>query len=130
MNSYFFNINKIQYQVIKYMPKKYQGEPYNRITAEELYSLSKSDQIRIIDVRELSEYNSGHIKESELISLNEIEDWVKDNEINQKIAFICQMGVRSALACEISAAYGVMENNLFNLEGVVNEWIKAGFELE
>ena len=99
-------------------------------SAEELYSLSKSDQIRIIDVRELSEYNSGHIKESELISLNEIEDWVKDNEINQKIAFICQMGVRSALACEISAAYGVMENNLFNLEGGVNEWIKAGFELE
>ena len=130
MNSYFFNINKIQNQVIKYMPKKYQGEPYNRITAQELYDLSKTDGIRIIDVRELSEYRSGHIKESELISLNEIEDWVKDNEINQKIAFICQMGVRSALACEISAAYGVMENNLFNLEGGVNEWIKAGFELE
>ena len=130
MNSYFFNINKIQNQVIKYMPKKYQGEPYNRITAQELYDLSKTDGIRIIDVRELSEYSSGHIKESGLISLNEIEDWVKDNEINQKIAFICQMGVRSALACEISAAYGVMENNLFNLEGGVNEWIKAGFELE
>ena len=130
MNSYFFNINKIQNQVIKYMPKKYQGEPYNRITAQELYDLSKTDGIRIIDVRELSEYSSGHIKESELISLNEIEDWVKDNVINQKIAFICQMGVRSALACEISAAYGVMENNLFNLEGGVNEWIKAGFELE
>ena len=130
MNSYFFNINKIQNQVIKYMQKKYQGEPYNRITAQELYDLSKTDGIRIIDVRELSEYSSGHIKESELISLNEIEDWVKDNEINQKIAFICQMGGRSALACEISAAYGVMENNLFNLEGGVNEWIKAGFELE
>jgi len=130
MNSYFFNINKIQNQVIKYMPKKYQGEPYNRITAQELYDLSKTDGIRVIDVRELSEYSSGHIKESELISLNEIEDWVKDNEINQKIAFVCQMGVRSALACEISAAYGVMENNLFNLEGGVNEWIKAGFELE
>ncbi len=130
MNSYFFNINKIQYQVIKYMPKKYQGEPYNRINAEELYSLIKSEQIRIIDVRELSEYNSGHIKESELISLNHIEDWVKDNEINEKIVFICQMGVRSALACEISAAYGATENNLFNLEGGVNEWIKAGFELE
>ena len=85
MNSYFFNINKIQNQVIKYMPKKYQGEPYNRITAQELYDLIKSDQIRIIDVRELSEYNSGHIKESELISLNHIEDWVKDNEINQKL---------------------------------------------
>ena len=42
MNSYFFNINKIQNQVIKYMPKKYQGEPYNRITAKELYALSKT----------------------------------------------------------------------------------------
>tara|TARA_Y100000590_G_scaffold461604_1_gene623581 strand:- start:1012 stop:1350 length:339 start_codon:yes stop_codon:yes gene_type:complete len=112
------------------MPKKYQGEPYNRITAEELYELSKSNEIRLIDVRELSEYNSGHIKDSELISLNEIEDWVKDNEINEKIAFICQMGVRSALACEISAAYGMIENNLFNLEGGVNEWVKAGYKLE
>ena len=130
MNSYFFNINKIQNQVIKFMPKKYQGEPYNRITAEELYDLSKTDEIRLIDVRELSEYNSGHIKESELISLNDIEEWIKNNKINEKIAFICQMGVRSALACEISAAYGVIENNLFNLEGGVNEWIRAGFELQ
>ena len=40
------------------MPKKYQGEPYNRITAEELYDLIKTDEIRLIDVRELSEYNS------------------------------------------------------------------------
>ena len=54
MNSYFFNINKIQNQVIKYMPKKYQGEPYNRITAKELYALSKTEEISIIDVREMS----------------------------------------------------------------------------
>ena len=100
------------------------------ITYDESFHLSKTDEIRLIDVRELSEYNSGHIKESELISLNDIEEWIKNNKINEKIAFICQMGVRSALACEISAAYGVIENNLFNLEGGVNEWIKAGFELE
>jgi rhodanese-related sulfurtransferase len=112
------------------MPKKYHGEPYNRITAKELYALSKTEEIRIIDVRELSEYNSGHILESKLISLNNIEDWVKDNEIHDKTAFVCQVGVRSALACEIAAAYGSLEDNLFNLDGGVNEWIKEGFELK
>ena len=130
MNSYFFNINKIQNQVIKYMPKKYQGEPYNRITAKELYALSKKEEIRIIDVRELSEYNSGHILKSELIPLNDIEDWVKGNEIHKNTAFVCQVGVRSALACEIAAAYGVLEDNLFNLEGGINDWTREGLDLK
>ena len=130
MNSYFFNINKIQNQVINKMPKKYQGEPYNRITAKELYALSKTEEISIIDVRELSEYNSGHILESELISLNNIEDWVKGNEIHDKTVFVCQVGVRSALACEIAAAYGVLEDNLFNLEGGVTEWTREGLDLK
>ena len=112
------------------MPKKYQGEPYNRITAKELHSLSKTEEIRIIDVRELSEYNSGHILESEFISLNYIEDWVKGNEIHDKTVFVCQVGVRSALACEIAAAYGVLEDNLFNLEGGVTEWTREGLDLK
>jgi hydroxyacylglutathione hydrolase len=112
------------------MPKKYQGEPYNRITSKELNALSKIEEIRIIDVRELSEYNSGHIIESELISLNNIENWIKGNEINHKVAFVCQVGVRSALACEIASAYGVLEDDLFNLEGGINEWTREGLELE
>ena len=40
------------------------------------------------------------------------------------------MGVRSALACEISSAYGVDDNLLFNLEGGMNDWIINGFEIE
>ena len=52
------------------------------------------------------------------------------NNIKEKIIFVCQMGVRSALACEISSAYGVDEGFLFNLEGGMNEWITNGFEVE
>ena len=50
--------------------------------------------------------------------------------IKEKIIFVCQMGVRSALACEISSAYGVDEDFLFNLEGGMNEWITNGFKVE
>ena len=78
----------------------------------------------------LRKYDSGHIKSSNLIPLHEIENWVSKNKIQDKIIFVCQMGVRSALACEISSAYGADENLLFNLEGGMNEWIINGFEIE
>lgn len=112
------------------MPTKNDGEPYNRITALELNNLIISGGPKIIDVREEHEYDSGHIKSSNLIPLHEIENWVSKNKIQDKIIFVCQMGVRSALACEISSAYGADENLLFNLEGGMNEWIINGFEIE
>ena len=111
-------------------PIKNDGEPYNRINPKELKTLIEKSNPKIIDVREVHEYDTGHIKSSELIPLHTVESWIsKNNEINEKIYFVCQMGVRSALACEISAAYGIEESFLFNLEGGVNEWIINGFEL-
>ncbi len=112
------------------MPTKNDGEPYNRITPLELNDLIISGNPKIIDVREEHEFDSGHIKSSNLIPLHEIENWVSKNKIKDKIIFVCQMGVRSALACEISSAYGTDENLLFNLEGGMNEWIINGFEIE
>ena len=112
------------------MPIKNDGEPYNRINASELMNLIISDNPKIIDVREEHEFESGHIKSSNLVPLHQIEEWVTKNNIQEKIIFVCQMGVRSALACEISSAYGVDEDFLFNLEGGMNEWITNGFEVE
>ena len=112
------------------MPIKHDGEPYNRINAAELMNLIINDNPKIIDVREEHEFDSGHIKSSNLIPLHQIEEWVTKNNIQEKIIFVCQMGVRSALACEISSAYGVDEDFLFNLEGGMNEWITNGFEVE
>ena len=112
------------------MPTKNDGEPYNRINASELMNLIINDNPKIIDVREEHEFDSGHIKSSNLIPLHQIEEWVTKNNIKEKIIFVCQMGVRSALACEISSAYGVDEDFLFNLEGGMNEWITNGFEVE
>tara|TARA_B100000700_G_scaffold216717_1_gene238303 strand:+ start:7592 stop:7930 length:339 start_codon:yes stop_codon:yes gene_type:complete len=112
------------------MPRKNDGEPFNQIDSFELNQLIKDEQPRIIDVRELEEYETGHIKSSELIPLHQIEGWISKNKIEQKVIFVCQMGVRSALACEISSAYGVDDNLLFNLEGGMNDWIINGFEIE
>ena len=112
------------------MSVKNDGEPYNRINASELMNLIISDNPKIIDVREEHEFVSGHIKSSNLVPLHQIEEWVTKNNIQEKTIFVCQMGVRSALACEISSAYGVDEDFLFNLEGGMNEWITNGFEVE
>ena len=44
--------------------------------------------------------------------------------------FVCAVGQRSALACEMAAAGGVPADRLYNLQGGTDAWVKAGEPLE
>ena len=48
-------------------PIKKDGEPYNRINPKELKTLIEKSNPKIIDVREVHEYDTGHIKSSECL---------------------------------------------------------------
>ena len=52
----------------------------------------------------------------------------KELDKDKEHVFICQMGSRSALACEFAASAKFGE--LFNLEGGTEAWIKAGLPVE
>ncbi|MBI2912289.1 MAG: rhodanese-like domain-containing protein, partial [Chloroflexi bacterium] len=47
---------------------------------------------------------------------------------DKEIIFLCAVGQRSALACEMAAAAGL--TRLYNLEGGTEAWIKAGLPVE
>jgi adenylyltransferase/sulfurtransferase len=47
---------------------------------------------------------------------------------DRPLVFICQVGQRSALACEFAAAAGFKE--LYNVEGGTDAWLKAGLPVE
>ena len=40
--------------------------------------------------------------------------------------FICEVGVRSGLACEMAAAMGLDPEKLFNIEDGTGSWIAKG----
>jgi rhodanese-related sulfurtransferase len=85
----------------------------------------------IIDVREPSEYEAGHIKGSFLIPLGSVTttEWPQGISDGKKVIVVCAGGVRSAQACQI-LGQRFPERQFYNLIGGVNGWRAAGQAIE
>lgn len=107
------------------MPTKNPQEPFHRITVEEAKRMIQ-EGAHVIDVREPHEYVTGHVPGAAHIPVASVfarrEELPKDG----KIIFVCAVGQRSALACEMAAAAGLTADQLYNLDGGTEGWIKAG----
>ncbi len=99
-------------------------EPFTRITVEEAKEMMARDNVAVIDVREPHEYNAGHVPDAKLIPVATV--YARRDELprDRDLIFVCAVGQRSALACEMAAAVGL--TRLYNLEGGTDGWIKAG----
>lgn len=73
----------------------------------------------VIDVRNLGEYNSGHIEGALNIPLNDIEKTIKENPEkipkDKPIYAHCKSGVRSLIACSIFKKHDL--TNVINIHG-------------
>jgi len=109
------------------MAKKDPREPFTRIEVSEADELMKNGAA-VIDVREPNEYSAGHVPGAKLIPVNTV--YAKREELprDKDLIFVCAVGQRSALACEMAAAAGL--TRLYNLEGGTDAWIKSGMPAE
>lgn len=105
------------------MATKDPREPFTRITVDEATQML-NDGAAVIDVREPHEYNAGHVPNASLIPVNSVYARREELPKDQDLIFVCQVGQRSALACEMAAASGL--TRLFNLEGGTEAWMNAG----
>jgi len=104
------------------------SEPFVRVDVPTARKMIEDDQIQVIDVREPNEYAEGHIPGVKLVPLNTLLSRPSDFITHDNILFVCQMGQRSALACEMAAAIGM--EKIYNLEGGTTAWAKAGLPIE
>ncbi|HXH21218.1 MAG TPA: rhodanese-like domain-containing protein [Dehalococcoidia bacterium] len=109
------------------MATKDPREPFTRLSVQE--AKEKIDNgAQVIDVRTPGEYVGGHVPGAinipHMSILAQKDKLAKDREL----VFICQVGQRSALACEFAAAAGFRD--LYNVEGGTEAWIKAGYPTE
>ena len=86
-------------------------------------------QIKVLDVREPSEFAAGHIKDALLIPLGQVEKRVAELEgfKNQPMIVVCGSGGRSAAAIKVLDKYGFTQ--LLNLKGGMGAWRKAGLPI-
>jgi rhodanese-related sulfurtransferase len=107
--------------------------PYKTIDADEARRMIAAGA-QIIDVRQLEEWQRGHIAEAELVPINNsIAEFGKDLKAlnlssDEDVVFVCASGKRSAVASEIALVAGL--NKVYNLENGMNGWVGRGYPIE
>jgi rhodanese-related sulfurtransferase len=98
------------------------------ITPTDLAQLVATTDVDLIDVREQSEWDAGHIEGARLVPLAQFRadpDAVLVR--GRTIVFICAKGVRSMTAAKLAERFGY--ENLYNLEGGTKEWARVGLPI-
>jgi|DewCreStandDraft_1066081.scaffolds.fasta_scaffold31234_2 rhodanese-related sulfurtransferase len=102
-------------------------EPFMRISAEEAKRLIDAGAVKVIDVREPAEYERDHIANSTLIPLGTLIQ--RPGALREdNLLFYCEVGQRSAVACEFAASLGF--ERVYNLEGGMQAWRARGYPVE
>lgn len=82
----------------------------------------------IIDVRTPEEYAEGHIPQALNKPLDKIEMFIDSLKAYENVFVHCRTGGRSGRACSVFDEAGGI--NAYNIEGGVEAWMAAGFEIE
>ena len=93
---------------------------------QETKTISDNNLARFIDAREAEDYSEGHIKGALFITVDDILSRYDELPQDKRLMFICEVGVRSGLACEMAAAMGYDTEKLYNVEDGTGSWIQNG----
>ena len=104
------------------------GEPFKRITPKGANDMIEEGNVQVIDVRNPDEWETGHVAGATHIPVNDLFSRMEELDKDKRLLFICSMGVRSALACEMAAAFELTD--LYNIEGGTGAWIEDGYAIE
>ncbi len=105
-------------------PEKVQ---YIDVSVQQAKEMIDKGDVFILDVRTQEEYNSGHIRNSTLIPLQDLSKRLNEVPRDRDILVYCRTGGRSTAASEILANNGF--TRIYNMKGGIMEWTKAGYEV-
>lgn len=93
----------------------------SKITSEEAKEEMKNSDVIILDVRTEEEYKSGHIENSMLIPIDDLEYKAEEVLVNkeQKILVYCRSGNRSKTAADLLVKMGY--TNVYDFGGI-KDW--------
>ncbi|MFD2923569.1 MBL fold metallo-hydrolase [Halobacillus naozhouensis] len=97
-------------------------EGYKTITVEELEDKQSSGEYVIIDVRNQSEWEEGHIGDAIHIMLGTLPNRLDEIPSSKTPIVHCKSGARSAVAASVLQANGF--KNVINVAGGYDAWIK------
>ncbi|MDH7563458.1 MAG: NosD domain-containing protein [Candidatus Bathyarchaeota archaeon] len=98
------------------------------VTVSEAKTLIESNpSLAILDVRNQSEYESGHIRNAKLIPLHQLESRLSELDKSSEILVYCRTGSRSAAASQILEEAGFF--CVYNMVGGIAAWNSLGYDV-
>jgi len=95
------------------------------ISPTELAALRASKDVDLVDVREVAEWEAGHIAGVRLVPLAQLRADPEASLVRGRaIVFICAKGVRSLAAAKLAERFGF--DRLYNLSGGTKAWAAEG----
>jgi rhodanese-related sulfurtransferase len=101
------------------------------LDAQSFFNEIQGENIQLVDVRTLGEYNSGHIKNALLIDFYSPEFYNEMNDSLDKekpVYVYCRSGNRSGKAAKELEKLGF--SKIIDLDGGINSWTSQGLSLE
>lgn len=92
---------------------------YKSVGADEFYQKVKTEELIILDVREMDEFESGHISVAQTMPLSGLEEQLDKLDQGSEYYVICHSGGRSAMACEYLSNQGYQ---VVNVLGGMSSW--------
>ncbi|RNI15830.1 rhodanese-like domain-containing protein [Methanohalophilus sp. RSK] len=101
---------------------------FSDVSAAEAFNMIETGDIFILDVRTQSEYDNGHLEDSHLIPVSELEGRLDEVPSETAILVYCRSGRRSVTASNILLDAGYCD--VYNMEAGFNEWRSGGYPYE
>ncbi|MCE5214968.1 MAG: MBL fold metallo-hydrolase [Methanobacterium sp.] len=106
------------------------AEPINKLelwSVHELYEKYDDPAIFLLDVREMKEWEEGHIKGSIPIYLGHLKDHLDEIPQDKKIIIYCDAGNKSTIAASVLHKNGYKD--VVTVLGSIKAWKKAGYPI-
>ncbi len=97
-------------------------EAYNVTTPEEIAESIEAGDVHLLDVRNQSEWDAGHIPQAQHIMLGYLQERIDEVPTDKPVVLQCQAGGRSAMATSILQANGIKD--VINMQGGFGAWSK------
>ena len=84
------------------------------ITFNDFYQLYQNEQLSLVDVREVEEFQTLHLEGAQNLPLSQLTDTYDQLDKDLLHYVICKSGIRSARACQFLAEQGY---DVINVQG-------------
>ena len=82
------------------------------ITFNDFYQLYQNEQLSLVDVREVEEFETLHLEGAQNLPLSQLADIYDQLDKDQLHYVICKSGMRSARACQFLEEHGYKAINV------------------